>query len=339
MSDASLQEQSDILVGDYQDKVDATPLVESTPPKTAIFRSVEVPENTTTDLVSHEEKAIYADGFSTLQTLIRSTPDLTTRMFLTSPQFVANMIGLESFATMNEADFSTIYQAFRRADIDFNQNYAVAVQYFEFEDHESRIPQYKVINIPSAEHILRTYQKELGIVLPEQHLTNEEVAQRVIELYDSPDQRISDMTNGLLSGFPLDDVKAYCEMPQIGKTIKPPLQPVQLDERFLQEYPFGEVRLDQVGDARNTFLPDERSEATDSKQLTVFGYGIGWRTTNPPPESTIRHCQKLMQVDQQLGLLNFIDQQRDMIRLEGAKQVITGAIQTSTSNGSLTMSS
>lgn len=41
-----------------------------------------------------------------------------------------------------------------------------------------------------------------------------------------------------------------------------------------------------------------------------------WSSPFPPRESTIKHCQKVLQVDRELGLLNFVHKQRSTFRVE-----------------------
>jgi hypothetical protein len=55
----------------------------------------------------------------------------------------------------------------------------------------------------------------------------------------------------------------------------------------------------------------------------VEGFGLRWKTTNPPEDATTKHAQKLLQVDRELGLLDFIQQQRNTFYVEDNIKAIT----------------
>lgn len=49
---------------------------------------------------------------------------------------------------------------------------------------------------------------------------------------------------------------------------------------------------------------------------TVEGFGLRWAAPFLPRESTINHCQKILQVDREIGLLDFVNKQRSGFNIE-----------------------
>ena len=62
------------------------------------------------------------------------------------------------------------------------------------------------------------------------------------------------------------------------------------------------------------FLIDTRDKETNDNSETIGGFGLVWRSKAPVSDETKSHCQKILQIDRELGLLDLIRQQRRILR-------------------------
>ena len=317
-----------------EQKPNATPMKEIKAPRTAIFGRIEVKEDLNTDLLSRDEKVLYRGGFEMLKDVMSAADNNIDRMVLTTPDVVSGIVGLQPLVSMDTGEAAFVYQAYRKAGIDFNQDYS----FLEFGKERGYMKM--MVNNRAAELVLRTNQKELGLQLPDRRLSNDEVTTQITSLLGSGDAKKANLAHGLLSGFPLDDCKYAVEGGRDFQTI-PPLKKVEgLDARFLQETPIKGstkvMRLDpysllkpedySMEGTRNHFLPDARSTVMGGVQAGIVeGFGLRWAVPFPPKEGTVNHCQKVLQVDREIGLLNFVNKQRSGFRVEDGIKGITKA--------------
>ncbi len=310
-----------------EQKPNATPLKEIKAPRNAIFGSIEVKENLDSDLLTRDEKVLYRGGFEMLKDVTAAADNNIERMVLTTPDVVSAIVGLQPLVSMDTGEAGLVYQAYRKAGIDFNQDYS----FLEFGKERGYLKM--MVNNRAAELVLRTNQKELGIELPNRRLSNDEVTNQITSLLGNPDAKKANLAHGLLSGFPLDDCKYAVEGGRSFSTI-PPLKKVEgLDARFGDQTITGKDgkkitgRWDPIPNlnpnaysmegTRNHFLPDARANVVGGVQTgTVEGFGLRWAAPFPPRESTTNHCQKILQVDREIGLLNFVNKQRSGFSIE-----------------------
>ena len=203
-----------------------TPLKEVVPPRTAIFGRIEVNEDLNADLLTRDEKILYGGGFEMLKDVMAAADNNIDRMVLTTPEVVSAIVGLQPLVSMDTGQAALIYQAYRKAGIDFSQDYS----FLEFGKERGYLKM--MVNNPAAELVLRTHQKELGIQISDKRLTNNEVNAQITSLLGSADAKTANLAHGLLSGFPLDDCRYAVEGGMAVQTI-PPLKNVEnLDARF-----------------------------------------------------------------------------------------------------------
>jgi len=68
----------------------------------------------------------------------------------------------------------------------------------------------------------------------------------------------------------------------------------------------------EMTSSKNFFLPDARESLPENSSTGMIeGFGLRWLAQLPAQESTVQHCQKLLQVDRETGLLDFVDEQRN----------------------------
>lgn len=310
-----------------EQKPNATPLKEIKAPRNAIFGSIEVKENLDSDLLTRDEKVLYRGGFEMLKDVTAGADNNIDRMVLTTPDVVSGIVGLQPLVSMETGEAGLVYQAFRKASIDFNQDYS----FLEFGKERGYIKM--MVNNRAAELVLRTNQKELGIELPNRRLSNDEVTVQITTLLGNTDAKKANFAHGLLSGFPPDDCKYAVEGGRNFSTI-PALKKIEgLDARFGDQTitgkdgkkitgrwdPIPNLKPDDYSMERtkNHFLPDARANVVGGVQTgTVEGFGLRWAAPFPPKESTVNHCQKILQVDREVGLLNFVNKQRSGFNIE-----------------------
>lgn len=297
-------------------------------PRKATFGSVKIQEDLQSDLLTQHEKKLYHGGFVMLEDVVGSVDDNVIRMVLTNPDVVSGIVGLQPLVSMNTAEAGVIYQAFRGARINFNQDYSL----LEFGKEKDFIK--ILVNDRAAEHVLKTYQHVLGISIPERTLEKDEILNFTTQLLGSTDLKRANLAHGLLSGFPLEDCQYWIEG---GKAQLNPISQLKkigdVDNRFGDQTitdktgkkvtgkwnPIPNLDPDDylMTSSKNHFLPDTRASLRDDpKGGIVEGFGLRWSSVFPPRDSTVKHCQKLLQVDREVGLLNFVNNQRNTFRVE-----------------------
>ncbi len=312
-------------------KPNFTKLKETDFPRTVTFGNIEVREDLNTDFLTRDEKVLYRGGFEILKEIMTAADNNIDKMVLTTPEMISAIIGLQPLTGMRTGQAALIYQAYRKAGIDFSQDYG----FLEFgkEGGYTKL----MVNIPAAGLVLKTYQKELGIQIPDRRLTNDEIITQIISLMGSADVRKANLAHGLLSGFPLKDCQFAVEAVREFSAI-PPLQKIEdPGARFLQEVSIKGsdqvMRLDPYSllvpddysaeTSKDIFLPDTRSQMPQETIIgLVEGYGLRWLAPYPPRRWTVAHCQKILQADREVGLLNFVDNQRRGFKVEDAIETI-----------------
>lgn len=306
-------------------------------PKNTTFGSIEVKEDLNTDLLTPHEKNLYMGGFAMLEDVVNASENNVVKMVLTNPDISSGIVGLQPLVSMKTGEAILLYQAYRHARIDFNQDYS----FLEFgkERHYMKI----FVNDRAAENVLRTYQKELGVILPDRVLQKDEILSYTTQLLGSSDVKKANLAHGLLSGFPLEDCQYWINDGQATINGIPPLKkvenldndtPIPGSDKVMRTNPISLLDPNdyEMGSTRNQFLPDTRTSISQgTKRGIIEGFGLRWATQFPPQETTIRHAQKLLQVDREVGLLNFVNQQREtfnvvdnMKRISIEKELLNG---------------
>ncbi|HEX7455977.1 MAG TPA: hypothetical protein VF303_00735 [Candidatus Nanoarchaeia archaeon] len=293
-------------------------------PEKVTFGIIEIEEDLKADLLTPEERAVYQSGFHTLKEIVERSDNIG-RMVLTNPDITSGVVGLQPLVSMKTGEAVMLYQSFRYTGVDFQKDYS----FLEFGKEASHLK--VLVNDQAAENILRTYQKELGVTVPTRPLQKDEILSFISQLLNSTDIRQANLAHGLLSGFPLEDCQRWVGRPDSTLRSIPTLGKVEnLDNRFLGQQIEGSdkiMRIDpislldptnyEMSSSKNYFMPDTRTSISlGAGTGTIEGFGLRWTAQLPPGETTIRHLQKVMQVNRELGLMNFIDKQRGTFKVE-----------------------
>lgn len=299
------------------------PSIEMSKPRTVVFGSIDVTEDLKTDLLTPHEKKIYRDGFNIFTHLVNSANDNITRLVLIHPDMSSGIVGIQPLVSLTTKEASLLDQSFKMANIDFNQDFSLL-------ENKSENWLNLLINHNGAENVLRTYQTELDINLPGKKLQKDEILSCVTQLLNDTDIKRVNLALGLLSGFPLKDCLTWTnETYQYLKEVKNRPCFIKVKNQTLK---LNQARMDSIDtdkysrvDSRSKFLPDEKKIAPVNpffQGKLVQGFGLRWFAPFPFKESTIKHCQRILQINREIGLLPFIHQQRATFQREDAINAI-----------------
>jgi len=270
---------------------------------------------------------------SIFEEVVNTTRDNVSRMVLTNPDIASGIVGLQPLVSMQTGEAAVVYQAYKRAGIDFQQDFS----FLEFgkERNFAKI----MMNNRAAENVLRTYQKELGISVPDRRMSNSEVLAHSVQLLNDSDPKRTHLAMGLFSGFPLEDCQSWLQsanaqpIPQIKQITDPDsrffqaqAKPTSGSDKVFKLDPISLLNPDdyKMSSSRNHYLPDTRSKSSQGATRGIIeGFGVRWSAPLPPREGTIRHAQKLLQVDREIGLLDFVNRQRSTFNVAQNRRVIT----------------
>lgn len=297
------------------------------PPRRVLFGSVEVEEDLQSDLLTPAERQIYQGGFATLNTLLSSEMKDDQRWLLTSPNVAAAIIGIAPMIGVSGAEATEIYNAFRRANIDFADRYTfLAAGDIAYSGN--------LVNDEAALYVLRSNQGALGISVKETS-SSQEAKQELLEaikVLNSGEAAKPHLAHGILSGFPLNDCEYFSKhlvpsshsgwsfqlpaqmVADFDKTFSRPITPINLDDYLPHVRGRATKEEDEELTKLRGFLIDTRDKKTNDNSETIGGYGLLWRSKAPVSDETKSHCQKILQIDRELGLLDLIRQQRRFLR-------------------------
>jgi hypothetical protein len=324
-----------------EQKPASLPPIETKPPRRATLGAFEIQEDRQADLLTPTEKILYRSGFERLQAAVGAADNNIVRMVLTTPDMVSGIIGLQPLVSMDTAQVGVVYQAFENAGVDFSQDYSILESGKEMNYLKI------LVNDRAAENALRIHQDILGLTLPERPLQKNEILSYTTQLLNNSDTKRSNLAHGLLSGFPLEDCQRWVNTREQLTSLPSLKQIPNVETRFgyrTMTMPDGKeitarpkfiphLQLERYSlqGSRNHFLPDTRTNfPPDADTGIVEGFGLRWAAQIPPQEATIRHAQKLLQVDRELGLLEYVNQQRstfnteDNIRAIAIEQELSG---------------
>jgi hypothetical protein len=318
----------------FEQKPASQPPTEVRSPCHATFGAIEVDEDLNAQLLTEHEQKLYRGGFEVFKEIVTAADNNVEKMVLTTPDMVSGVVGLQPLVSMDTAEAGILYQSFGRAGINFHQDFSM----LEFGKERNYLK--ILVNDRVAENVLRTYQQALGIALPERQLQKDEILTYTMRLLNSSDVRQANLAHGLLSGFPLEDCQQWINSGEAAVNSIPPLRKMDdIDNRFgyqtrtmsddkqITGRPNFIANLEpenySLQGSRNQFLPDTRTAISPNAHLgMVEGFGLRWAAQIPPQEATIRHAQKLLQVDREVGLLDYVKQQQSTFNLEDNTKAI-----------------
>lgn len=300
-------------------------------PRNIVFGAIEVREAIDKDFLSLQERQVFQFGFNNLENMLGKVANPVERMVLTNPDMVSGIVGWQPAVGVGFGEAAVFYQAFERTGKVFDQEYSL----FDF-GHKGTLQ--LLVNNTAAENKLRIFQNELGIELPNEELTPEQLGTYIVGLLNEPDPKRANLAHGLLSGFPIEDVKYWVENADVRPV--PEVKSIDnIEARFTQErglrtlgrtirldpLPFLDISRSDNRSREHAYFRDTRAEHQNGNPLTVEGYGLRWITTNPPSQEAMEKCQQLLQVDRELGLTELIEKQRGAFDVEENLRLINNS--------------
>lgn len=271
-------------------------------PRTVNFGVVTIEEDLNLHLVSEEERGIYQEGFDELKRLIEAADDVG-KLYLTHPRFASVIIGFQGDYSTDKGDAAEIYRLYKKAGIDFNERHRIFEYYFEFErDQKIR---YGIFNLDTAKNVLRGYQEQLGLIMPE-NPTDQAVENVIIALLEQPPSERETLAQGLLSGYPMGDIIPFARQ----AALPPGRAPAEMKKEWRKIDPESAFEDMSLGDVYLDFMKrDEDYKWVASRDVSpsaVQAFGLSWRVQDPVSEATKAHLQKFLEIDRDLGLLDYI---------------------------------
>src|SRR5258706_682532 len=301
---------------------------ESTPKTTIPFGEVMIPRSSEA-LVSSSERAVYQSGFNNYQQLLAvEDSGIERKKFLLTPAIASVIIGIQPWRHISSDEADVLAGYIQEAGVDILDNFAMihVSEPTEFGETRSSVD---LINIPAARLVLHQNNDLLGTDIHE-NSPRDQVADAVFQLFSIQDDAYkSHLATGLLSGFPVSDAMWYAlsttTIPSkvgvkrsIGESIQVERDSLQARAEFMQGefrhislYPHND---DAKTDSSGTGLHPNDVKRSSGRTVAVRGYGLGWITELDEgmkvKQGTQRYCQKLIQIDEALGLERFIKIQK-----------------------------
>ncbi len=280
-------------------------------PQHAFFGSVEVTENVGADLLTPADRNIYKDNFHVLQEVTAKAPD-SAKLVLTSARMMSGIVGIHPMVDIevdehiedHTGDARTIVDAFKSSGVDFDSRFSLLSS-----EHGSIF----LLNDEAAKRILQVYQADLGTLLPAQGATKEQLHNALNTLFTGDPQK-AHTAFGLLSGISAQDVREF-----VASEKQPSLFRLNaIKSNSLGEPRQGLLRTESFGVYVNPYLDQKQDGSTQG----VSGFGVSWRLPFGSKEHTIRHCQKLLQINRELGLTSWFDKSRTSLSVDTISQTI-----------------
>jgi hypothetical protein len=284
--------------------------------RSAVFGKVDIQEDLTHDLLDPEERNLYKEGFQIWKSCIESTSGNISKIVLLEPQSASVVIGYQPFVAIKKPEASILYQALYRTVPDIDDKFRLLTQINRKDEV------IELLNIPAIRHVLKKYHQELQLDKMTYSLSTDEIVRVYMDLNRSDNRSLA---NGLLSGFPYQDCVMYASTLSQwdGKT---QFKPTDIDSLIYSSIttrkstvripynPEKHIEREDLVGLGDTYYPqkyiiDERKDL-DTPLDFMCGFGLYWRTSVPPSTDAILQGQKLLQIDRELGILDFVNKQR-----------------------------
>lgn len=266
-----------------------------------IFNDVSITERLENQ-IPPEEFDEYKKRFSIFKDMVESAEDPSERKFLSSRMVFSTVMGLEAESSFFPNEGKVLYKALERSKAKDDFVCFVGGRY------ESSV---SFVNLQAAERILRERSDLLGISLPERDLTKDEISQYVMDLYNQSDPKAANMAIGILSGFPPLAVNYWVNKNDSDQLSRSQwfLRPLRREERsFLSSSREIELDQDRVEKVYSRKYVDfgKRKVDYEAEEVGITGFGTGFVSPYPLPDQVIEHCQKLLEIDRRLSVLDYV---------------------------------
>lgn len=273
-----------------------------------VFGDIVVVEDRENHL-SDEEFKQYQERFELYKSILSSCNDINQRKFLSSSLVFGNVMGLSPEVKMYDWESVMLYQALKRTDsLD---------QFLIFKGDDTGL--YHFFHKDASAMCLKQNRQFLGIDNFENDLKVEEISERILTLYNKPDKLQRDKANGIFSGFPQEAVKLHSEHPE-KVSLMPSIKRLNIQNiRYLESVKnmqTADVQVIQAffSETLLQFRNINQSKTIDHNTLHIFGFGLsGYETSNPPSESDLQLCQRMLEIDRRLGVSQFMEYNRRII--------------------------
>ena len=283
-----------------------TPLIkESYTPRKVMFGDIPVVENIENQIPDDKFKS-YEQRFDLLKSLVSSTEDINEQTFLSSRLVYRSVMGLEPESGFFSNEARVLHQALDK--VDALDNYSL------FVDNTYGM-EVLFVNLKATESVMLENREFFGIDNSVQNLSKENIDQVVLNTFNQDNLDNAVKGHGLLSGFPKESVDYYLT----NEKHRSPFPIKKLDQKSLDYLQSGtphwdEERLSQVYNRDYIQVGNLPTEKIKKDRIGIRGYGTAFRTSDPPSKEVFDYCQEMLEIDRRLGVSQFVEDTRNMIK-------------------------
>ena len=282
----------------------------------AVFGDIAVVENLENRISDEEFKHIQSD-FDLFQKLIANSTDTKEQAFLASRHVFRVLMGLTPEASFFPNEAKVLYGALKKAG---------AIDRFTIFTSGKDGSFLSFLHLNRAESLLKKHKDELNLKITEEKLTDNQVIDTVASLYNDSDAHKRHLAIGLFSGIPKGSVEWWLKKEDVAHLNKYSLTPIdKKTEAFLESadaIPLDQERIS--GEYTRSYLQfGEAKPQQSGAEITIRGFGTDFKTTYPPSQEVIDHCQRLFEIERRLGVIDFISETRKLIDARRTLQDIT----------------
>lgn len=262
------------------------------------YGEFQVTEDINKDFLEPQERMLFQAGYTNLKKLLAVSHSGIDKMILTSIRRASCIVGFQPQTSLEQGEAPFICDLLNKAGEEVKNQFA----FLSSSDGNNTL-----VNIPAAEQILKKYQNELRLTLPERSLTRNETIENIMDLIHDHDPQRVHLALGLLSGYPLEDSISFSRSDQ-AKDHSP------IHDATLIENPDLKWPGKNIGELNHLRYSNEGEETfsiiSHEDRVRIFGFGLSWLTANPIFQDSKNQMQKIWQVDRELGLMDSLKKVR-----------------------------
>lgn len=269
-------------------------------------------ELSSAELVSESEMTEYRANFAILQKIADLTQNTREQDLPGSYQILRVITGFAAESSLHLEDMQILVPLLQKAGV--MDRFALMRAARNDEVHPT------IINIDAAKRILvgdtklRSILAEHEQLIPSENSTTDQIVEVIQFLYGCDVEGAASYARRVFSGFPQSTSTDYANLDPHDKNPLIPMDEIDIEllasdsRQILQRHPIPKdmsVRKMSASESRKIL------KKLDTLH-TISIYGIDIRSCSTPPHPNaeeLRHCQRLIEIDQKLGLSTWLKEQ------------------------------
>ena len=272
-----------------------------------------VVEAAPTTIIDPERMQVYKDRFKLFKSLIDSTDDYKEKAFLSYPGVFTLVMGLDPVKLLFPEEARVLFKALRKTD---------QLNKFAIVEGGKYIKDPTFIHLEAAQETLKDHTKFLNTPPIDTPIPRDELTEKIILLHNQKSKKMAERSAGIFSGIPQSAVEFFTEGMQGSEGSNFPLYILQ-EQSFSNLLGTGEFQIPEAPDTsegrlRGIYLQPYTStgnipEHTDCERIAINGFGVTYATQYPPAPDQINLCQRIIELDRQLGVSDYVQDVRSDI--------------------------